>query len=196
MKILFVNACVRGEASNTLKLCRAALTTLLEKYPEALLVEVDLDSDRPEPLYPEEVAQRSALHAEKAYDHPIYAYAREFAAADKIVIGAPYWDLAFPAVLKIYLERICAVDVTFAYSPEGKPNSLCRADQLLYISTAGGPVEGFNLGFDYIRALSNVFFGIEDVRCFMIPCLDTGIDIPTTIGEGEEQIRTMVEAWA
>ncbi len=195
MNILFINACVRGEASNTLKLCRAALEALQEKFPEATISEVDLNIDRPEPLYPEQVEQRSALHAAKAYDHALYAYAREFAAADKIVIGAPYWDLAFPSVLKIYLERICAVDVTFAYSPEGAPYSLCRGDQLLYVSTAGGPVEGLNLGFDYIKALCMVFFGISDVRCFMIPGLDTGIDIAAAIAAGEEEIRALVKAW-
>ena len=195
MKKLFVNACVRGEASNTLKLCRAALVALQEKFPEATVSEVDLNKDRPEPLHPEQVEQRSALHAAKAYDHPIYAYAREFAAADKIVIGAPYWDLAFPSVLKIYLERICAVDITFAYSPEGAPCGLCRADQLLYVSTAGGPVEGLNLGFDYIKALSKVFFGIPDIRSFVIPGLDTGLDISAVIKAGEEQIHAMVKAW-
>lgn len=195
MNILFVNACVRGEASNTLKLCRAALAALQEKYPEATISEVNLNKDRPEPLHPEAAEQRSALHAAKAYDHPIYAYAREFAAADKIVIGAPYWDLAFPAVLKIYLERICAVDVTFAYSAEGAPYGLCRSDQLLYISTAGGPVEGLNLGFDYIKALCAAFFGIPEVRCFMIPGLDTGIDVPAAIRAGEEELRALVKAW-
>lgn len=195
MNILFVNACVRGEASNTLKLCRAALAALQEKHPEAVISEVDLNKDRPAPLHPEEAEQRSALHAAKAYDHPIYAYARAFAAADKIVIGAPYWDLAFPSVLKIYLERICAVDVTFAYSPEGAPCGLCRGDQLLYISTAGGPVEGLNLGFDYIKALCTVFFGISDVRCFMLPGLDTGIDISTAIQAGQKALRTLVKGW-
>jgi len=195
VKILFVNACVRGEASNTLQLCRAALEALVEKYPQATVMEVDLNRDRPEPLHPEQAEQRSALHAAEDFDHPIYAYAREFAAADKIVIGAPYWDLAFPAVLKIYLERICAVDVTFAYPPEGAPYGLCRADQLLYISTAGGPVEGYNLGFDYIKALCDVFLGIPDVRCFMIPGLDMGVDVSAAIEAGKGQLRAQVKAW-
>lgn len=192
MKILFVNACVRGEASSTLKLCRAALDALAEKYPKAVVTEVDLNLDRPEPLHPEQAEQRSALHAAKAFDHPIYGYARAFAAADLIVIGAPYWDLSFPSVLKVYIERICAVDVTFAYSSEGHPYGLCRADRLLYISTAGGPVEGYNLGFDYIKALCDLFFGIPDVRCFMIPGLDMGGDIPTAIEAGKEQLRGLV----
>ncbi len=194
MKILFVNACVRGEESNTLKLCRAALEELQVKYKNAVVEEVDLNRERPEPLHPEYVKERSALHAAKAYDNPIFNYARQFAAADLILIGAPYWDLAFPAILKIYLERICAVDVSFAYSAEGRPYSLCKAQKLLYVTTAGGPIAPFNLGFDYIKGLCDAFFGIPEVIDFDVRNLDmVGADMAAAMAEGEERIRNLVK---
>lgn len=195
MTILFVNACVRGEESKTLKLCRAALDELKQKYPQAQVREVNLNLDRPEPLHPELAQERSALHAAKDYNHPIFDYAKEFAAADQILIGAPYWDLSFPSVLKIYLERVCAVDVTFAYSPEGKPYSLCKATKLLYVTTAGGPVGDYNLGYDYIKGLSDVFFGIQEVQCFDVRGLDMGVDVAALIAQGEEDIRKLIRSW-
>ena len=61
MKILFVNACVRGEASNTLKLCRAALDALCAVHPEAGVEEVNLVEERPAPPYEAQTAQRASL---------------------------------------------------------------------------------------------------------------------------------------
>ena len=60
----------------------------------------------------------------------MFELARQFAAADQIVIAAPYWDLSFPAALKQYFEQINVLGITFAYTPEGVPKGLCRARKL------------------------------------------------------------------
>ena len=50
----------------------------------------------------------------------MFDLAKQLISADHVVIGAPYWDLSFPARLKIYLER-CSVDkLTFLYDENGK----------------------------------------------------------------------------
>ena len=67
-----------------------------------------------------------------------YRYAREFAEADEILIGAPYWDCSFPAVLKIYLEQICVNGIAFRYGEDGRPVKMCACEKLIYITTAGG----------------------------------------------------------
>ena len=97
--MLFVNCCPRGE-SRTEKLARALLKALGE-HEELRLYD--------EPLHPlgrADIAKRDALLAEKKYDDEMFRYARQFAAADRIVIAAPLWDLSFPAQLKVYLENI------------------------------------------------------------------------------------------
>lgn len=192
MNILFVNACVRGAESNTLKLCKAALEELKLRYPDAVIDEVNLESDRPEPLYPETLQKRNELRQAGALDDPMFQYARQFAQADKIVIGAPYWDLSFPALLKIYIEQICVVDITFRYTEEGNPVGCCAADQLLYIMTAGGTVDEFNLGFDYIKGLCTAFMGISNVQCFAVKGLEMGGDIQTIIKQGEQDLRAQL----
>ena len=68
-----------------------------------------------------------------------YIYeARLFADADLVVVGAPYWDLSFPALLKIYIENIMVLGVTFIYGERGQVIPLGRAGRMFYISTAGG----------------------------------------------------------
>ena len=195
MNILFVNACVRGEESNTLKLCRAALEEMQTANPNAVITEVNLDADRPQPLHPEELKKRIELRGRGELTDPMFDYAWQFAKADKIVIGAPYWDLSFPSILKIYIERICVVDITFQYSADGIPSGKCLADKLLYITTAGGPIGEYNLGFDYIKSLCEAFYGIPDVRCFAVKGLEMGGDIETMVREGEQDLRSMIQKW-
>ncbi len=189
LHILFVNACVRGEQSNTLKLCRLALEEMKKDYPEATFEEVDLAKDRPLPHYAEDVEESNAQRYAKNWAHPMFDYARQFARADKIVVGAPYWEMAFPSVLRVYLELISVVDIAFAYGEHG-PVGLCRADELRYITTSGGPVfAGMNMGFDYIKGLCQGFYGIDDVKCFMVNNLDVVENDPVALMEqGKEDL--------
>lgn len=116
---LFINCCPRGE-SRTEKLARALLKALGE-YEELRLYD--------EPLHPlghADIAKRDALLAEKKYDDEMFRYARQFAAADRIVIAAPLWDLSFPAQLKVYLENIYVTGIVTKYSEAGEP-SACAA---------------------------------------------------------------------
>ncbi len=45
MKILFVNCCIRGEESQTLRLCRAALDEIASCFPQAQVEELCLDKE-------------------------------------------------------------------------------------------------------------------------------------------------------
>ena len=90
---------------------------------------------------------------------PMLRYARQFANADEIVIAAPFWDLSFPAKLKIYLEQIAVSDVTFKYI-DGRPTGLCKAKKLTYVTTSGGPVFD-DFGYAYVKTLAQKFYGIE-----------------------------------
>ena len=114
---LFINCCPRGE-SRTERLARALLKALGE-YEELRLYD--------EPLHPlgrADIAKRDALLAEKKYDDEMFRSARQFAAADRIVIAAPLWDLSFPAQLKVYLENIYVTGIVTKYSEAGKPVGL------------------------------------------------------------------------
>ena len=116
------------------------------------------------------------------------SYARQFAEADAIVIAAPYWDLAFPALLKIYLEAVTVSGVTFCYSEDGTPKSLCKAKKLIYVTTAGGPIFA-DFGYSYVRTMAEGFFGIEETVCFKAENLDViGMDTEKILRETEREI--------
>ena len=163
--ILFVNGCVR-ENSRTLELAQA----VLEKESDAV-EEVRLYPGGPEGLDAEKLALRDELLAKGDLGHPMLRCARQFALADTIVIAAPYWDLAFPAKVRAYLEEVTVSGVTFRYGENGIPHGLCRAKRLIYVTTAGGPIFQ-NYGFEYIKALAQGFYGIPNVSIVKAEGLD------------------------
>ena len=91
----------------------------------------------------------------------------------EIVVAAPYWDLSFPAALKQYFEQINVLGITFKYSAEGTPIPLCKAKELIYVTTAGGAFVPEEFGFGYVKALAQGFYGIPDVR----QVREVGLDI-------------------
>ena len=182
--ILFVNGCVR-ENSRTLELAQA----VLEKESDAV-EEVRLYPGGPEGLDAEKLALRDDLLAKGDLDHPMLRWARQFAQAETIVIAAPYWDLAFPAKVRAYLEEVTVSGITFHYGENGIPQGMCRAKRLIYVTTAGGPIfEKFNFGFDYVKALAQGFYGISDVSLVKAEGLDVwGADAETIMAEAKAAI--------
>ena len=164
--ILFINACVRSD-SRTRRLACAVLEKLGGEYEELILEDVSF------PVTDEGfLRRRDAVIAEERFDDPVCDLARQFAAADKIVIAAPYWDLSFPASLKQYIEHINVLGVTFIYTPEGTPKGLCKASDLYYVTTAGGVFCPEEFGFGYIKTLAENFYGIKNNRLISAKGLD------------------------
>ena len=184
--VLFVNACVRKE-SRTKALAEKLLNKLGESYQEVVLKDINF------PVVNEDfLNQRERLVSEGDFDNPIFVYARQFAAANTIVIAAPYWDLSFPAMLKQYLEQVSVVGVTFKYSEEGAPVSLCNAKRLFYVTTAGGDFTPEDYGFGYVKALANGYFGIPEVIQIKVDGLDIyGADVYSIINEAYNKIDLM-----
>ena len=179
--LLFLNACVRSD-SRTKRLADCLLDALRAPVTELRL------ADMPYPVTDAAfLNRRDQLLAEKAYDDPMFALARQFAEADEIVLAAPFWDLSFPASVKAYFEQINVVGVTFRYTPEGIPEGLCRAKRLIYVTTAGGTFFPGEYGFGYIEALARNFYGIPDVQLVQA----TGLDID---GAPVEEILCACEA--
>ena len=164
MSVLFINACAR-EGSRTLALAKNVMKDLPGE-----LTEVNLNLESLAPLDGARLAQRDALARMGELDAPMFGLARQFAAADEIVIAAPFWDLSFPAMLKIYLEQITVPGITFHYV-NGRPAGLCRAKRLTYVTTSGGPILQ-DFGYAYVKALAQGFYGIEKTLCVRAENLD------------------------
>ena len=187
-KILFINACVRP-GSRTLELARCVISRL-----EGEVEELRLEKEGLPPLSNELLEKRNALIDAGDCGAPMLRYARQLAGADTLVIAAPYWDLIFPAILRLWFEHICVTGLTFRYSPEGFPVSLCRAKRMIYVTTAGGPIfEGFNFGYDYAKAVCEGYFGIRDCRCIKAENLDiVGADVDGILAKAKEEIERII----
>ena len=174
--ILFVNSCVNQESSRTQRLADAVLDKMLEEAAaageQAQVEELSLVDAGIEGLDEETLAFRSERSAAKDFTHELFAPARQFREADEVVIAAPYWDLSFPAMLKAYIEQLCVNGLTFSYSEEGIPVGHCLAKRLTYVTTAGGYLGAYNMGFDYVAAVCKLYFGIEESRCISAEGLD------------------------
>ena len=161
---LYINCCPRRD-SRTDRLARALLTSLGD-FEELRLYDEPL-----QPLNAQRLKLRDTLLARGDLQGNLFRYARQFAAADQIVIAAPFWDLSFPAQLKIYLENVYVTGIVSRYNEMGQPEGLCKAEKLYYVTTAGGPYDG-RYSFEYLKSLATEFFGIPTVELLKAEMLD------------------------
>ena len=184
-KILFINACIRPN-SRTLELAETLLKGLDGDLQEVRLQELTL------PLLDlDGMEKRNQAAKTNDFSDPIFHLAKQFAAADVIVIAAPYWDLMFPAALKAYLENITVGGVTFFYSDNGRPQSLCKAKALYYVTTSGGVIGENDFGFSYVKALAQSFFGITRTERYAAEGLDIfGANVEKIMSKAKMEITS------
>ena len=189
MKTLFVNACMRSRNSHTLELC--------QHYLQGKVYEtVDLEQLQLAPFDFTRAAQRARLEKEGAWDDPYFDLAKQLKEADEVLIGAPYWDLSFPAALKTYIEHTSIDGLTFHFTEEGTCEGLCKSKRLVYVSSCGGYLDGANFGFEYLCGIARMF-KLGD--CYQIAA--QGMDVIGNDTEAEmqkafEQIDQLKESFS
>ena len=83
MTVLFVNACLRGDESRTLTLCREYLEGIED------VKEVNLSELRLAPYYGDSAAYRAQLEAQGLFDASLFDIGTDFAEAAAHVTRAP-----------------------------------------------------------------------------------------------------------
>ena len=159
MKLLIVDGCIsqRGEASRTRRLLTAYVEAFRSAHPQA-----QAETVTPEallalrPFAPAMLDERDALAAVGAWVAPVFDLARQFRAADAVVVAAPFWDLSFPAALRTYIEYISANGLTYHYEADGCHGD-CRAERLTYLTSGGDVEREDSLGVLYWRQLAAMF---------------------------------------
>ena len=168
--ILFVDCCVRGVHSRTKELCDYFLNCIREITNGIFTDRIVLSEVNISPMNVQLLEKRDRFISENCFEDKMFDMAKQFANADYIVVGAPYWDLSFPALLKVYIENVMVTNITFRYTVNGE-EGMCNAKKLIYITTSGGYIGGNNWGFEYIRAAAKML-GIEDTVCISAEGLD------------------------
>lgn len=149
--LIYINACMRA-GSRT----RRIATPIIEELRKRYNVEtVDLTKN----LYP--VADNYTLEDRNQGIVPPEhdALAKRIAAADRIVIAAPFWDMSFPSALKVFFENMSLFGVTFD-SNDKECYGLCKAEKVMYITTRGmdiGTGDPLEQATPYIKALSHLW---------------------------------------
>lgn len=101
------------------------------------------------------------------------ALAGRIAAADRVVIAAPFWDMSFPSALKVFFENMSLFGVTFD-SDDKRCYGLCKAEKVMYITTRGMNIstgDPLEQATPYIRALSYLW-GLGELHVVAAQNLD------------------------
>ena len=193
VKVLYIDCCIRREESRTRILAEAFLAAL--QIQGAYQVERLCLMDEPlVPLSEGFFAQRERLLAENNRSHPRFRYAHQFSQADRVVVAAPFWDLGFPALLKLYIENICLDGITFGVDEHGT-HGLCKAERFLFLTTRGGSYNNspLEMGARYLEALCQ-FWGIPRFDVVAADGLDLGReDVKTILDRAIEDALKLAE---
>lgn len=188
-RLVFIDATMR-EASRTRKIALPIISELRKKYSVETVrldgaqypaVDGRILHDRDCGIVPEEYA----------------AMAGRIAAADRIVIAAPFWDMSFPAALKVFFENMSLFHITFD-SDDTHCYGICRCSKVLYITTRGMNIrtgDPLEQATPYIKSLSYLW-GLGELYTVSAENLDYSspeeVDrkIAAAISEGLEICRS------
>lgn len=148
-KLLYIDACIRNDESRTKRIAVPIVEALKEKYDVDTLVLNELNLD----VVKEELIQK---RVNGEIEPEVMSWAEKVRDADRIVIAAPFWDMSFPAALKVFFELCSIFDVTFS-SDDKTCFGKCRAKKMLYITTRGMDIptgDVLEQATPYLKALS------------------------------------------
>lgn len=164
-KLIFIDSCMREE-SRTKRIATPIIAELSKRYEvERIALEgasypaVDSKTlqDRNNGIVPEHFVD----------------LAKKVAAADRIVIAAPFWDMSFPAILKLFIENLSLFGVTFN-TDDKTCYGLCKCQKLLYITTRGMNIstgDPLEQATPYLKALS-FLWGLGEIVTISAQNLD------------------------
>ena len=182
MKKLMVIDCCMREGSRTERILNPVVEALSSRY--------DIERIKVEDLHLTAVDSRVLEERASGYvPEEIVALSRRLASASRIVIAAPFWDMSFPAALKVFFENMSLFNITFADDGE-KCVGLCSCERVLYITTRGMNIhtgDDIEQGTPYIKALSRLW-GLGDVITVAAENMDYSTDVQV-----EEKIKRAID---
>lgn len=187
--LVVINACMREE-SRTQRILDGVLAQLSKKYNVETVNLGELDCKW--------VNSDVLKERDNGYVPQLYVnLAKKVANADRLVIAAPFWDMSFPSVLKVFFENISLFNITFT-STQTECVGLCKAKKVLYITTRGMNIktgDPLEQATPYIKALSKLW-GLGELYVLSAENLDYSSDkeieskVEAAIAQGVELCKT------
>ncbi|SHM90394.1 FMN-dependent NADH-azoreductase [Anaerosporobacter mobilis DSM 15930] len=175
-KILYIKANIKKYGdSRTFKISDRFVEEYKKNNPDDEVIVLDLYKERIGFLRPEDLEKLLGKKDDEARKNSILKYVYQFVDADKYIIAAPMWNLSIPAILKAYMDYVCASGITFKYTENG-PVGLCKGKKAVHIVSRGGnysegPAKEYEMGDRYLRTIF-AFFGITDFTTIAADKLD------------------------
>lgn len=194
--VLYIKANAKPEGkSRTFQISDSFIETYKQNNPSDEIITLDLYKEGINFLTEEGVSFRRH-NPEEGRIHPVLKYAYQFLEADKYVFAEPLWNLSIPAILKAYIDYVCATGITFKYTAEG-PVGLCQGKKAVNITSRGGDYSdkfaAFEMGDRYLRTILG-FLGITDFTTIAAEGMDVvGADVEgilqKTISEAQDKAK-------
>src|SRR6266404_1362980 len=171
MKLLQIDSSARSSSSVTRQLTTKFVKEWKRNHPSGEVIQTDLATT----MLPQITDDWAGAHLEPSKLTPAqrnYLSAsdrliEELQVADTIVIGAPMYNFAIPALLKAWIDQIVRVGKTVTYGPSGRQGLL--GNKRVFVITARGgayekgtPSEKFDFQEPYLRHIFG-FVGLTDV---------------------------------
>ena len=156
---------IQGTESYSIKLGKAIVEKIQEKYPDNSLEEVNLAEIELPHLNQEFLAKLfTPSHLLNEEDKESIRFSDDFVkqlmAADSIVIGAPLYNFTIPSHLKTWIDYITRPGLTFGYGEDGRPSGLVTGKKV-YVAMASGGIysEGPGKANDFVVPYLEAFLG-------------------------------------
>ncbi len=210
-KLLYIVANSKPEAlSSSRTVARTLVKSLLEKYTDLKLEEVDLYNDSiPRPKYnyfsrrSTLVSQEELLKLTQEEQKDVYQMLKlcdQFVSASVYVVAAPMWSLSFPGVLKDYLDCIMQAEKTLTFNDD-KPQGLLgdKPRTFIYVQASGANIPWImkpmlDKGLNYVEDMMK-FIGISKFEKLLVDGTGTTeIERSKAIEEAKSKIENIISA--
>ena len=167
MRILRIDSSAKTETSQSRRLSNRIIDGLhaLGKSPDVTVRDLDKRLPQLDRAWIE--ANTTLIDDRTDYQRKTLALSdlliAEIEAADTLIIGVALYNFSIPASLKLWIDLVCRIRKTFAYS-EGKPKGLMTGKRAIVCFASGGTPFGSDIDFasGYILHILG-FIGITDV---------------------------------
>ena len=131
MKIAVIDSTIREESRT-----RKILNNVLKSFDESLFKVYNIND------YDLEVTN-SHNFDKKNSEEQFFKIAKEIASYDGLVIAAPFWDMTYPAELKVFIEKLSIFEVMFI--DDGKTCiGISKNKFMLFLTTRGMNIETYS----------------------------------------------------
>lgn len=173
-RILHLISSIQGDQSYSIKLGKAIVEKITDKYPGSSVEEVDLNKLDIPHLNPTILqsmftpGDQLTPEAKESLQYSDYAV-KQLMDSDIIVIGAPLYNYTIPTTLKSWIDHITRAGITFGYSENGPVGKVLGKKVYIAMSSGGVYSEGPGKNNDFVAPYLKAFLGalgMTDITVF------------------------------